>query len=47
MIVIASICVKLFDDEIRPVKWKKVLINTAVIAGLILIVIGAIQLIIY
>lgn len=47
MIVIAAICIKLFDKEIRPVMWKKAMVNTAVITGFILIIIGVIQIIIY
>lgn len=45
IILVVSICVKLFDDKIRPNHWLKVLVNTSTIAGLLLILVGFIRLI--
>lgn len=45
IILVVSICVKLFDDKIRPNHWLKVLVNTSTITGLLLILVGFIRLI--
>lgn len=43
LVLITSIIVKIFDKEIRLVHWRKVAVNTAVISGLVFIVVGIIQ----
>ena len=42
MVLTAAVAVKLFDDEIRKAQWRKAVINFAVIAGIILFIIGII-----
>ncbi len=46
IILIVSICVKLFDSKIRPYHWRKVGINVLTLSGLLFIIVGIIQLII-
>jgi hypothetical protein len=45
LILIVCICVKLFDDTIRPNHWLKVVVNTTTFLGLGLIVAGFIKII--
>lgn len=45
IVLVVCVCVKLFDDKIRPNHWLKVLVNTSTIAGLLLILVGFIRLI--
>lgn len=47
LVLIVGIIVKLFDDYIRPVHWRKVAIVWATFAGLLFIIIGFIQMLIY
>jgi hypothetical protein len=46
LILIICICVKLFDDKIRPSHWLKVIVNTVTITGLLLIIVGLARIII-
>lgn len=46
IILVVSTCVKLFDKQIREDHWKKVGINVSTFLGLLLIIVGFIQLII-
>lgn len=36
------VCVKLWDDEIRRYKHRKAMVNVAMIAGLLLLILGLI-----
>lgn len=46
MVLLVSLCVKLFDDKIRPYHTRKAIVNVAMISGLIFIIVGFIQTII-
>lgn len=45
-IVIVGIAVKLFDDKIRPYKYRKIIVNTIAIASALSFIIGFIRIII-
>lgn len=45
-IIAVGIAVKLFDDKIRPYKYRKIIVNTVAIASALSFIVGFIRLII-
>lgn len=45
-IIIVGIAVKLFDSEIRPYKYRKIIVNTVAISSALSLIIGIIRCII-
>lgn len=45
-IIAVGIAVKLFDDKIRPYKYRKIIVNTVAISSVLSFIIGIIRVII-